>query len=420
MRLPVSDNRKVNMYTMTTKGTSLAAALCLALLASPGAGGALYAQDAAVQGEGQVTAVAAGEVPLLLEGIWQNDSRYVVFDTHYISSATGGTVPNVVLRTFYQWYNDRAAESSAYTAEHSPDRNDTVPAVPEQMELHFTPLTDQLFTSAYNMPVTQADGDQLTAEQEPSGAWDVEIRYAGKKIGGERSYHVPVAVIGNKLYLNFAIKKEDSDSVPQGVLLDGITIQSGNLLGGYWQDAGNANGILISPPVTSNELLSYYVADGAVYHIRYWRTDMDYDADALAEFTDGDRSYSVPKMIASGGKTYTCTLGRRTKIRNIDKSKDFPQKYTSNSVLVEKKIQSADGTVSSYTVRTSTICAFGEPYLTLTEGTRTLEEIVAEQNARRKPPAPSPFPPHGVLDFDWSIVEDPPASWDRRMLDLGK
>lgn len=412
-----ADNGSVEMYAhRKIKGLSLAAGISLALFAS---GGPLFAQEAELSQPASAV-LAEGEVPLLLEGIWQNDCRYVLFDTHYVSQRSGQVVPEIVLRMFYQWYNDRAAESGAYTSEHVPDRNNTVPAVPEQMELRFTPLTDQLFTKAYNMPVAQADGDELYAENEPSGAWDIEISYAGKKIGGERSYHVPVAVIGNNLYLNFAIKTEDSDSVPRSSLLNGVTIQSENLLSGYWQDAGNANGILISPPVTSNELLSYCVADDAVYHIRYWRTDMEYDAAAQAEFTDGDKTYTVPKMIQSGGKVYTCTVGRRTKIRNIDKSKDFPRKYTINSVLVEKKVQASDGSTSSYTVRTATICAFGEPYLSLTDGTRTMEEIVAEQNARRKAPPPSPFPPHGVLDFDWSIVEDPPESWDRRMLDVGK
>ena len=50
------------------------------------------------------------QVPLLLEGIWENYNRYVVFDSGYINS-NQQSIPQIVLRTFYQWYDDRAAET---------------------------------------------------------------------------------------------------------------------------------------------------------------------------------------------------------------------------------------------------------------------------------------------------------------------
>ena len=51
---------------------------------------------------------------------------------------------------------------------------------------------------------------------------------------------------------------------------------------------------------------------------------------------------------------------------------------------------------------------------------KTIEQIIRE-DSEKKYPEPEPlFPPHGVLDFDWSILEDPPANWNMRMLDLGK
>ncbi|MCR5763769.1 MAG: hypothetical protein K6G00_10360 [Treponema sp.] len=348
-------------------------------------------------------------VPELLGGIWENDSRYVVFDTS-----------SITLRTFYQWYDDRAAENPEQSQSVPRDRNDAETRSPERIELHFTPLTDELYTESFNKAVVQADGDLLTAETLNSGAWDMEIKYSGHKLGGEDTYHVPIAVIGNKLYLNFALRSEDSDSVPKSALLKDITIQSENILDGYWKDTGNANGILVSPPVTSKELLSYYITKDAVYHIRYWSTDMMYDENAEAVFTDGDTTYKVPKHILSSGKVYTCTVGRRNNIRNIDKSSSLPDTYTLNTVLVHKKNIDENGEESSYTVRTATICAFGEPYLTLTDGSKSLIDIVKEHNLRKKPMPEPLFPPHGVLDFDWSIIEDPPASYDRRMLDLGK
>ena len=348
-------------------------------------------------------------VPELLGGIWENDSRYVVFDTS-----------SIVLRTFYQWYDDRAAETNEQSQAVPRDRNDAETRTPEKIELHFTPLTDVLYTENFDKAVVQADGDVLTAETFNSGAWDMEIKYASHKLGGEDTYHVPIAVIGNKLYLNFALRPEDSDSVPKSSLLKDITIQSENILEGYWKDTGSANGILVSPPIISTELLSYYITKDAVYQIRYWYTDMAYDENAEAVFTDGDITYKVPKHILSAGKVYTCTVGRRNNIRNIDKSPSLPESYTLNSVLVQKKNVDENGEESSYTVRTATICAFGEPYLTLTDGSKSLMDIIKEHNARKKPKPEPLFPPHGLLDFDWSIIEDPPASYDRRMLDLGK
>ena len=49
-----------------------------------------------------------------------------------------------------------------------------------------------------------------------------------------------------------------------------------------------------------------------------------------------------------------------------------------------------------------------------------LEEILAENLKKNHPPPQPLFPPHGILDFDWSIIEDPPKDWNRRILDLGK
>ena len=375
---------------------------------------------------GSISVSTKGPVPLLLEGIWQNYSRYIVFDTDYIlsksqeKSEAEKAVPAIVLRTYYQWYADRAAEDEAYTKESARDRNNSVSAQVERIELSFTPLTDQVFTADYNMPVSKENGDILLAEKECSGAWDMTVTYSGHKIGGVNTYHVPIAVIGDKLYLNFKIKADDSANIPVSPLLDGTVNESGNMMAGFWKDQGNANGILVSQPITNTELLSYLVTDTDTFLVRYWETDMEFDSDAKARIDFQGKSYTVPKHILSAGKTYACTLGRRTQVRNVVRTDTLPEPYTSNSVLVEKHAVTSEGKSITYKVRIATICAFGQPYLTLTEGSRTLQEIIALDNSRRKPLPPSPFPAHGVLDFDWSIVEHPPKDWNRRMLDLGK
>ncbi|MBQ0038888.1 MAG: hypothetical protein KBS64_00480 [Treponema sp.] len=353
----------------------------------------------------------SNKVPELLKGVWKNQERYVVFDSGYGNEK--GSIPMMVLRTFYQRYDDRVAEPNEYTKNNPRKINDaTQKDMPEELSVRFVPLTYHL---GDGMVVEQEDGDQVMADGIPSGAWNMQVVYPRRK----EIYNVPFAVIGGNLYLNFIVKEEDSDKIPQSPLLDGNTMQSGNPLAGYWQDSGNASGILVSPPVNSKELLSFYITDSSVYHIRYWRTDMDYDGEKQAVFSDGDETYHVPKHLRVSGETFTCVNGRGSRIRNIEKSETLPKEYTLNSIVVKKTGRSDDGTEFSYSVRTSTICAMGQPYLTLENG-KTLEQILKE-DAAKKYPEPQPlFPAHGILDFDWSIIEDPPANWNMRMLDIGK
>lgn len=370
------------------------------------------------------------EVPVLLKGIWYNSNRYVIFDTGY--SNTNASVPQIVLRTFYTWYDDRAAESPQYTQKTQQktinvageeryvdetktptvpaiarDKNNAVSRQAEEIKIRFIPLVTQAFPSSYNMPVTLSDGRTLTADEIPSGAWDLEITYPRNKT----VYHVPVAVIGNNLYLNFTVKALPATG----------TAADENQLIGFWKDNGNASGILVSPPITSKELLSYYVTSNAVYHIRYWKTDMDYDADAEAVFSDGDQSFSVKKHLFVGGVNYTCVEGRGTKIRNIEKGKTFPKTYTCNSVLITSTIIDEQGNTATVTQKAATICALGEPYLSLTDGKSTIEQLVLAANSRHKPLPPPPFPAHGgAIDFHWEIVKDLPVQTYVRVLSIGK
>lgn len=338
------------------------------------------------------------EVPALLKGVWKNSSRYFVFDSGYVSD-DGGAIPQAVLRSFYTWYDDRAAESSLYSEKNPRNVNNTTSKNPAQeISIKYVPLTDELFLQSDGKGVLQDDGSLLYANGITSGAWNLEIKYPNRK----EIYNVPVAVIGDKLFLKFVIR------------------QSGEAgLSGFWKDSGNASGILISPPVSSKELLSYFSTDSAVYQIRYWKTDMEYDSSAQAFFSDSGSEYSVPKHLVVAGQIFTCVTGRRTKIRSVKKISSFPADCTFNSVLKIKSSNDLNGIQVPQESVYSTICAFGEPYLTLEKG-KSLEEILAE-NLKKTPPPPQPlFPPHGILDFDWSIIEDPPKDWNRRILDLGK
>ena len=348
-------------------------------------------------------------VPLALEGIWENYSRYVIFDTGYLSNNEGESyIPQIVLRMFYQWYNDRAAESSEYTADTNRDQNDTTDTPAQEMLVRYVPLTYESYPLESGITTELSNGDILYSSGEMSGAWDIQIVYPPSKT----VYHVPVCVIGNRLYLDFVTKNLGTismDSDDDELIIDG-----------YWRDWGEASGILISPPYNKTELLSYFVSGSSVYYIRYWRTNMEFDNGAIAVFSDGEDSFEVPKHLRAQGQVYTCVNGRGSKIRNITKSNALPEEYTLNEVTVERHGYDDEGNEITWLEKGATICALGEPYLTLTDGTRTIEQIVAEANARKKPLPPPLFPPHGILDFDWSIVELPPQNWFKRNAQLGK
>lgn len=344
-------------------------------------------------------------VPVLLEGIWENSTRYVIFDSGYVSRLSSRRIPSVALKAFYGWYVDRTAESNEYSLNNPRPSNDTTSKTAQQLELHFTPITDELYSSS---EASYHEGYSVSMGKMSSGAWDMEVKYPGFK----ETYHIPVAVIGNNLYIKFLIRS--STEVSSGSEGEKEKLQ------GFWQDSGSASGIKVSPPVLSDELLSYYVSGEYVYHIRYWVCDMDYDSETKAAFSDGNETFYVPKHIMSGDRVFTCVAGRSRNIRNIERSEKLPEKYELNDVFVSGSVTDESGLNAAVSGNGATIMGIGEPYLVLVEGSRTFEDIL-EEAALRKAPSPAPvFPPHGLLDFDWSIIEDPPATYDRRMLDLGK
>ncbi|MGN0729072.1 hypothetical protein [Treponema sp.] len=328
------------------------------------------------------------DVPELLKGVWKNSSRYVVFDSGYVS-AKGGAVPHIVLRAFYAWYDDREAESSLYSESNPRDLNNTTARRAQEISVRYVPIADSVFSGNENS----------------CGAWNLEVLYPGEK----EPVIIPVAVIDEKLYLRFLVKLKRPDFSDDGE----------NAVSGFWQDFGNVSGFTVSPPVSSRELVSYYVSDSAAYKIRYWKTDMEYDSGAKAFFYDGEEQCWVPRHLFVAGSTFTCVTGKRTKIRNVAKLDSFDESLTLNSAPESMQPGSESSGSVFQAFSSATICALGEPYLTLEKG-KSLEEILAE-DSKKHPPEPQPlFPPHGILDFDWSIIEDPPKDWNRRMLDLGK
>ena len=293
---------------------------------------------------------AREDIPDLLAGVWQGKDRLVLF-------GKDGNEFAAVLRVFYAWYNDRAAEPASYAEYSTRDRNDATSRNAEHIEIKY---------------ITLAENESHTA-----GAYELQILYPGNK-----SYvYVPLAVIGENIYLDFLVKgsAQEVDFNPVLTSISKTTDESGRVsesldLEGFWRDCGAASGLLVSPPHIDKERTGYYFYDNAFYHIRYWETDMPYTY-AKAGFTDGEQSFVVDKYVRSAGKVYTCCTGRRTQIRNIQKSSELSGTYLFDS----------DGV----------ICAFGSPYLVRLDGKKTRSDVQAitdETNAKRKPPQKPPFP----------------------------
>lgn len=211
----------------------------------------LYGQEY-LQGGGEqelVESSAEGissSLPPLLAGLWQNNQRIVSFEN--LDSAS------VILKLFYGWYYDRAAEPGAQTVVDS-----TMSTT--QMDFNYSGTSQQDFTARNSVTITEEvlqfeslpprpkndatspQAQQLLVEFEPlipeteaSGAWNIWITYPDTK---ER-HAIPVAVFDGKLYVNFYLETNDS-------------------LSRFFQAASNTNGITISTPLQDKEVTSYLV-----------------------------------------------------------------------------------------------------------------------------------------------------------------
>lgn len=335
-----------------------------------------------VLGAGSLSGESTGQkkidterVPPLLLGAWESGDRIIFFDeTDETDGAIdGATVADTqkpaalfsaILKTYYGWFYDRAAEPVSYSQATRRFRCTATPADAERISVLFEPLLSW-------MGDEEISGRQMSSVN--SGAWEIVLRHSKREIT-----RIPVAVIDGKLYLDFLIKGNEVTNSSEA--------QSGdNKVQGYWKGVSQKRGVLVAPLDTAENLYSYYFVDGAVYTLRYWKTNVDF-VDTEASFKDGDYDFRVAKHLVSCGEVYTCATGRRTVIRNIEKSSSLNKNMTLDS--------------------TGTICAFGEPYLVKSNGIQSEENlmsIVASANSRRKPDPPPLFPPSDV-NWYWDDI----------------
>lgn len=338
----------------------------------------LYGQEYMEDGVGQdffevSTDDVSSSLPPLLAGLWQNSQRIVSFES--LDSAS------IILKLFYGWYYDRAAEPGTGTMSESimsttqPDYNYSGTSQQDFVARNSVSVTEEVlqFESFPPRPkndATSPQGQHLLVEFEPlipateeSGAWNIWITYPDTK---ERQA-IPVAVFDGKLYVNFYLGSNDNVSR-------------------FFQAASNTNGITISTPLLDKEVTSYLVTGSRMYKIRYWQTDMEYDGETQAILSGEDGNYPVPKHLLIGNTVYTCVAGRRVDIRNVE---EIPLDISSFTMSSDNRI----------VVQKSA-------YLSLMDNKASeLYQLIAEANSRKVPPPPPPIP-LGELDFRYAEIED--------------
>lgn len=298
------------------------------------------------------------EIPSSLSGIWESDDRIL-----FISESGEFSI---VLKVYNGWYFDRAAESPGFEDESTRERNAASSRNPVVLNIDFAPIFS-------NIPE-----NKKTEDEENPSAYEMII-YDKKEI----LQRIPVALSGNRMHLDFFLRNYPQDESEENKS-GGFSYDS---LYGYWEGVNKAQEIRLSGIKKDGNIFSYIVLPDGIYEIRFWKTDMEYERDAEATLSDGEKTFTVQKHIFSAGETFTSAPGRRTQIRNFRKSDSLPFEYSldsSGKILLSGKADFVKSDESSK---------------------ERLLEIVKEANSRRKPPSPPLFP-ESEIDFHWNLIDE--------------
>lgn len=309
--------------------------------------------------------VSAASLPESLEGIWEGKDRFVFFENN-------GEDENqivILLKEYYGWYYDRAAEPASYAETESRTRN---AATAKKAESIYFTLKEQK-----KNPNKNDEEENLQ-----KNAWELTFEYSKyqKNI-------IPLCVIDNCIYLNYYIQDSKDknyyrgNAVSRGITLDS-QIQRENISCLYFTDDSE---VFLSADSLEDE------AGGKKYFfdIRYWNTDMEYSFEN-SSLSYGEKTYFVDRHIFSCGNNYSATSGRSRVIRNVMPPVEFNE---DDFVLSEDE---------------SLMAVSSSQYLVKLADKNTVESLmllVNAQNSKRKPPAPPPFEPSN-LDWHWDLIDE--------------
>ena len=278
-----------------------------------------------------ISSVFSQAIPVPLQGIWEGKDRFVFFD-----NASDDENPEfvIILKEYYGWYYDRAAEPVEFSEKEPRTRNAATHKDPEVIPFTINELPDT--TDAYQLSITYS-----------------------KHYSNTTSF----ALIDDRIYLNMYTKY----TIPEDSADEKAVIWRG------WQ---HSDGFIMNSQPADENISLLIMLDDKFYDVRYWLTDMDYET-SLVTFKYKDDVYLVPKHLFAEGTNYSSVNGRSKKIRNTQ-----PAFSVENQNIIYNK----DKTV---------LILNDEPYLTKVTDKNTFEDlmqIIKEANARRKPDPEPIFP----------------------------
>lgn len=281
--------------------------------------------------------IFAETIPSKLLGIWESKDRYVFFEQNDENE------PQIVviLKTYYGWYYNRAAEPDSYSEKEPRVRNTANARNAEHIYIQ-------------NISTTETANSLF-------GSLDL-------KYSNWQKNTVPFLLIDGQLYLSYFEKDLENENFYRGI--------------------APSKGFMISPQSILENITGYIIDGEKLYDVRYWKTDMDYSTDYIT-FTYNEDSYQIPKHLRSCGTNYSCVSGRSKKVRNTIKPFEYKAEnyifndagnvFTKNEEPYLKQLADRD---------------------TLEE----LIKIIKDANSRRKPDPPALFP-ESDLDWHWDLID---------------
>lgn len=297
----------------------------------------------------------AESLPSKLLGIWESKDRYVFFEQNDDEN------PQIVivLKTYYGWYLNRAAEPAEYNEKEARVRNTANARNAEHIYIQ-------------NINVKETSNSLY-------GSLDLKYSTWQKNT-------VPFFILDNQLYLSYFEKdirgQENSDIEENQESQDSLPDWT------FYRGIAPSQGFMISQQYLPENITGYIIDGDKLYDVRYWRTDMDYSTDYVT-FTYKDDSYQIPKHMRSCETNYSCVSGRSKKVRNTVK----PFEYKAENFIFNDD--------------ESVFTKNEEPYLKQLADRDTFEElmkIIKAANSRRKPDPPALFP-ESDLDWHWDIID---------------
>ena len=278
--------------------------------------------------------VFSQKIPKVLQGIWEGKDRFV-----YFNNAADDENPEfvIILKEYYGWYYDRAAEPVDYAEKEPRTRNAATHKDPEVI------------------PFTINEIENIT------DAFQLSITYS-KHYSNTTSF----AIIDNRIYLNmytkYSTNLQNPDEQPGQATL--------------WRGWQYSDGFIMNSQPADENISLLIMLEDKFYDVRYWQTDMDYEATTVT-FKYKDDVFQVPKHLYAEGTNYSSVNGRSKKVRNTQPS---------FQIASQNILYNSDKTV---------LVLNGEPYLTKLTDKQTFEDlmqIIKEANARRKPDPEPIFP----------------------------